>query len=102
MYKKWSTVSRVVSNTKCFQAASVQPIPGIGIRKGPILIPVSVLVSVSVRMSEQYRYRYLYESLSSIGIGIGMRSSVGMVPIPIQLPGILFLKIPGIGIGMEV
>ena len=29
------------------------------------------------------------------GIGIGMSSSIGMVPIPI--PGILFVKIPGIG-----
>ena len=60
---------------------------------GPIRRPVSVW------MSEQYQY--LYESLSSIGIGIGMSSSIGMVLIPIQIPGILFVKISGIG-GMDV
>ena len=63
---------------------------------------------VLVWMSEQY----WYESLSSIGIGIGlgMSSSISMiVPIPIQIPGILFVRIPGIGtilisigIGMDV
>ena len=34
------------------------------------------------------------------GIGIGMSSSIGMVPILIQIPGLLFVNIPGIGMGI--
>ena len=40
---------------------------------------------------DQYGYQHRYDSLS--GISIGMSFSIGMVPIPI--PGLLFVNIPG-------